>query len=313
MCDVPDDRAPRCFCEEIDGRRLRGTSMIPEAVARAGKTLHARVASDHRSETMPTATRRCFAILNLVAHSPTAIDVADVVETLALPKATAYRLVEGLVSSGYLVREPVRKRLTVGSKLTGLAFGAMRASMREASRHAVLRRLARTMNETCNIGTMLNGEIVYLDRVEAEHWPLRLHFEAGSRVPVHATAIGKLHLALVPSRLRRTLLRSIDLPRFTSNTIMDRAALDAELKRIRKEQVSFDREEFLAGVICAAVPITRKNGELMAGVAVQAPSARLSLEQARKHLPALRQAAAELSSIFESIATSCDLRKNTEQ
>ena len=86
--------------------------MIPEAVARAGKTLHARVASDHRSETMPTATRRCFAILNLVAHSPTAIDVADVVETLALPKATAYRLVEGLVSSGYLVREPVRKRLT---------------------------------------------------------------------------------------------------------------------------------------------------------------------------------------------------------
>jgi DNA-binding IclR family transcriptional regulator len=51
----------------------------------------------------------------------------------------------------------------------------------------------------------------------------------------------------------------------------------------------------------------------MAGVAVQAPSARLSLEQARKHLPALRQAAAALSSIFESIATRCDLRKNAEQ
>src|SRR5438045_9451243 len=113
MCDVPDDRAPRCFCEEIDGRRLRGTSMIPEAVVRAGKTLHARVASDHRSETMPTATRRCFAILNLVAHSPTAIDVADVVETLALPKETAYRLVEGLVSSWYLVRELLRKHLTI--------------------------------------------------------------------------------------------------------------------------------------------------------------------------------------------------------
>jgi DNA-binding IclR family transcriptional regulator len=138
--------------------------------------------------------------------------------------------------------------------------------------------------------------------VEAEHWPLRLHFETGSQVPLHATAIGKLHLALVPSRLRRTLLRNIDLRCFTPNTIMDRAVLEVELKRIRKERVSFDREEFLAGVICAAVPITRKNGELMAGVAVQAPSARLSLEQARKHLPALRQAAAELSGIFESIA-----------
>jgi IclR family acetate operon transcriptional repressor len=275
--------------------------MIPEAVAGAGKTPHARVASDDRREAMPTATTRCFAILNLVARSPTAIDVADVIETLALPKATAYRLVDGLVSSGYLAREPARKRLTVGFKLTDLAFSAMRASMREASRHVVLRRLARTVNETCNIGAMLNGEIVYLDRVEAEHWPLRLHFETGSRVPLHATAIGKLHLALVPSRLRRTLLRNIDLRCFTPNTIVDWAVLEVELKRIRKERVSFDREEFLAGVTCAAVPITRKNGELMAGVAVQAPSARLSLEQARKHLPALRQAAAELSSIFEAI------------
>lgn len=275
--------------------------MIPEAVAGAGKAPHARVASDDRCEAMPTATTRCFAILNLVAHSPTAIDVADVIETLALPKATAYRLVDGLVSLGYLVREPARKRLTVGFKLTDLAFSTMRASMREAGRHAVLRRLAHRVNETCNIGAMLNGEIVYLDRVEAEHWPLRLHFETGSRVPLHATAIGKLYLALVPSRLRRTLLRNIDLRCFTPNTIMDGAALEIELKRIRKERVSFDREEFLTGVICAAVPITRKNGELLAGVAVQAPSARLSLEQARKHLPALRQAAAELSSIFEAI------------
>jgi len=53
-----------------------------------------------------------------------------------------YRLVDGLVSSGYLAREPARKRLTVGSRLTDLAFGTMRASMRDAGRHALLRRLA---------------------------------------------------------------------------------------------------------------------------------------------------------------------------
>jgi IclR family acetate operon transcriptional repressor len=282
--------------------------MISEAIAAAGATAGG-AAPDERGDSMPTATTRCFAILNLVARSPTTVDVADVIETLALPKATAYRLVDALVSSGYLVREPARKRLTVGFKLTDLAFSAMRASMREAARHTVLRRLARAVNETCNIGVMLNGEIVYLDRVEAEHWPLRLHFEAGSRVPLHATAIGKMHLALAPSRLRRTLIKSIDLPCFTPNTIRDRAALEAELERIREERVSFDREEFLAGVVCAAVPIMRKNGELMAGVAVQAPSARLSLEQARRHLPALRQAAAELSDIFESIARRCDLRQ----
>jgi IclR family transcriptional regulator, acetate operon repressor len=257
-------------------------------------------AADERREAIPTATARSFAILELVARSTNAVDVGDVIEALSLPKATAYRLVEGLLSSGYLAREPVRKRLTVGFKFTDVALGVMRASMRDAGRHAVLRRLARVMNETCNIGVILNGEVVYLDRVEAEHWPLRLHFATGSRVPLHCSAIGKLHIALAPSRLRRTLLRGLDLQRFTPSTITDRGAFEEELKRIRKERVSFDHEEFLAGVICAAVPIVRKNGDLIAGVAVQAPTARLSPALAQKHLPALQEAAAELSEMFES-------------
>lgn len=274
--------------------------MIPETMAEGIARPDFSKAGFESRETIATATARSFAIIELVAHSAVPIDVADVIEALALPKATAYRLVDGLVGSGYLAREPARRRLTVGFKLTDLALGALRASMRDSERHAVLRRLARTVNETCNVGVMLNGDIVYLDRVEAEHWPLRLHFSPGSRVPLHAAAIGKLHLALLPSRLRHRLLQSIELPRFTPTTITDRAALEEELKLIRKERASFDREEFLAGVICVAAPILRKSGELLAGIAVQAPAARLSLDQARNHLPALRSAAAELSRIFET-------------
>jgi len=274
--------------------------MKPATMASVERMPVAIDASEDQRDGIPTATARSFAILELVAHSPAAVDVGDVIAALSLPKATAYRLVEGLLTAGYLMREPARKRLTVGQKFTDMALGVMRASMRDVARHAVLRRLARVMNETCNIGIMLNGEVIYLDRVEAEHWPLRLHFATGSRVALHASAIGKLHIALAPSRVRRTLLKSLDLQRFTPSTITDRAALDEELRRIRKERVSFDHEELLAGVICAAVPIVRRNGELIAGVAVQAPTARLSPAQARKHLPALQEAAAELSELFES-------------
>lgn len=250
-------------------------------------------------EAISTATARTFAILDLVARSNAAIEVADVIEELALPKATAYRLVDGLVSSGYLAREPVRKRLTVGSRLTGLAFGAMRASMRDCGRHALLRRLAHQVNETCNIGVILNGEIVYLDRVEAEHWPLRLHFTAGSRVPLHCSAIGKLYLALLPARRRQRLLQSLELRRFTESTITDRLQLEAELKQIRKEQVSFDREEYLAGVVCVAAPVVGRNGEMLAAIAIQAPQARMTVAKAREHMPALSGAAAALAETFQ--------------
>ena len=273
---------------------MRSTAISSDAAA-----AHAAAAPNGEHEAISTATARTFAILDLVAHSPAAVEVSSVIETLALPKATAYRLVDGLVSSGYLAREPVRKRLTVGSRLTDLAFGTMRASMRDASRHALLRRLAHQVNETCNIGVMLNGEIVYLDRVEAEHWPLRLQFGAGSRVPLHCSAIGKLYLALLPARRRHRLLQSLELRRFTDRTITEQSRLEAELKQIRKEQVSFDREEYLVGVVCIAAPVIGRNGEMLAAIAIQAPEARMNMQIARGHLPALRRAAEELAETFQ--------------
>ncbi|HEY6023964.1 MAG TPA: IclR family transcriptional regulator [Pseudolabrys sp.] len=245
------------------------------------------------------ATARSFAILEHVASSRAPVDVLDIIASLKLPKATAYRLVDWFVTQGYLAREPGRRRLIVGPRLANLAFGALSSSMRHDTPHVVLQRLVHRLNETCNIGTLLNGEVVYLDRVEAEHWPLRLHYTIGSRVPLHCSAIGKLFLALAASPRRRRLLQSLDLRRFTDATITDGARLDAELRQIRKEQVSFDREEYLVGVVCMAVPVIGKNGEMLAALAIQAPEARMNVQTARRHLPALRNAAAELAEIFQ--------------
>jgi DNA-binding IclR family transcriptional regulator len=246
------------------------------------------------------ATARAFAILEHVATSPAPVDVLDIIAALKLPKATAYRLVDWFVLHGYLSRKPGQKRLMVGPKLTHLAFGALSSSMRDGAAHLVLRRLVRTLDETCNLGIMLNGEVVYLDRVEAEHWPLRLHYTIGSRVPLHCSAIGKLFLARTPASRRHRLLRNLELDRFTETTITDRARLEAELRQIRKEGVSFDRQEYLVGVVCMAVPVPTSSGGTLAALAVQAPEARMSLETARGHLPLLRRAAAELGEIFEA-------------
>ena len=246
------------------------------------------------------ATARSFAILDHVAASPKPVDVLDIIASLKLPKATAYRLVDWFVSHDYLSREPGRKRLIVGPKLTNLAFGVLSASMRNDAPHLVLQRLVRALNETCNIGTLLNGEVIYLDRVEAEHWPLRLHYTSGSRVPLHCSAIGKLFLALAAAPRRQRLLQSLELRRFTDSTITDKARLESELRHIRKEQFSFDREEYLVGVVCMAVPVTGRNGETLAALAIQAPQARMNEETARSYVPALRRAADELAEIFQS-------------
>lgn len=256
-------------------------------------------AADHRAERL-SVTARSFAILEHVARSRTPIDVLDIMAALNLPKATAYRLVDWFVCQGYLRRDAGRKRLVVGPKLTGLAFGVLAATMENAAAHVVLQRLVQTVGETCNIGTLINGEVVYLDRVEADHWPLRLQFTTGSRVPLHCTAIGKLFLALAPALRRRRVLQSIELKAYTEATITGIDGLEAELRQIRKDQVSFDREEFLIGVVCAAVPVIGRNGEILAALAIQGPQARMSVENALTQLPALRRAARDLADIFQA-------------
>jgi len=247
-----------------------------------------------------SATGRSFAILEHVARARTAVDVMDIIDALNLPKATAYRLVDWFVTQGFLSREPGRKRLVVGPRFTALAFGALVASMRDTARHVILQRLVAAVSETCNVGSLVNGEIVYLDRVEAEHWPLRLQLGIGSRMPLHCTAIGKLFLAFAPARQRRNLLGSLSLEAFTEHTITSMSRLDEELKQIRRERVSFDREEFLVGVTCAAVPVTGVEGDVLAAVAVQGPVARLSVDVVCRHLPVLRQAAVDLAATFDS-------------
>ena len=200
--------------------RIAGT--VPASPRQAVTELKSRQPkSANAREQKLGATARSFAILEHVAGARTPVDVLDIIASLKLPKATAYRLVDWFVTQGYLSREPGRRRLIVGPKFTNLAFGALSSSMRHDTPHVVLQRLVHTLNETCNIGTLLNGEVVYLDRVEAEHWPLRLHYTIGSRVPLHCSAIGKLFLALAASPRRRRLLQSLDLRRFTDTTITD--------------------------------------------------------------------------------------------
>src|SRR4029450_6591344 len=99
-----------------------------------------------------------------------------------------------------------------------------------------------------------------------------------------------LFLALAASPRRRRLLQSMELRRFTDSTITDSARLETELRQIRKEQVSFDREEYLVGVVCMAAPVIGENGEMLAALAITRPQARMNVRTARRHLQACASA-----------------------
>jgi DNA-binding IclR family transcriptional regulator len=244
-----------------------------------------------------SAALRAITVLELVATAEIPLGLVDIMEASGLPKPTVHRIANLLVDAGMLAREAEGRRFAPGPRLASLAMKSMTHPAWRAPRHAILQALVKEFNETCNL-TLLDGtEVVYLDRVEA-NWPLRLHFQSGSRVPAHCSASGKLLIALLPSRERKRILDALSFERHTANTITNRRAFEQELRKIRRERLSTDNEEYLEGMVCIAVPIESKTRSVPAALAVHAPASRLPLKEMLRGQPALRRSAARLADSF---------------
>jgi DNA-binding IclR family transcriptional regulator len=241
---------------------------------------------------------RSFGVLEYVVRIGRPVLPAEIADHLDLPKPSVYRMIEQFEALGFLYRPFSSRRISVGPRLNDLAFDILRYSVQYAPRRQILQGLVDEVGETCNIGTLEGGQIVYFDRVEATRWPLRLNFHIGSRVPLHCTAIGKLFLAFLPDAKRAALLKRLDFVPYTAQTLTTPAALEDELVRIRHERLSVDREEYLAGVVCIAAPMFNARGEVTAGLAIQAPAARMPVADAYRHRVALIAAARALTDSF---------------
>ncbi len=250
---------------------------------------------DKRDRTPPLL--RAFGLLERIAAADGAATLQDLAAGAGLPKPTVYRMLAMLESAGLVTREPDGRRIGAGPRLVRFALDVQLAATVRAPRNAILNRLATELGETVNL-TMLDGsEVVYLDRVEAQ-WPLRMTLQPGSHVPLHCTASGKLLLALLPAARRRRIVAELPLPRYTEHTLATRKALVAELAAIRRDGYATDNEEYLAGLVCVAVPVMTGAGRNVACVAVHAPVARMTLADAVAHVPALKRAATALGATF---------------
>ena len=250
-------------------------------------------------------TVKAVGMLEALASTRRPLGVSELGALLGIPKPTAHRIVRMLESEGLLQREPGSRRYVPGVRLVRFGLDIVATAMQRAPRHAILEALSQQIGETCNFGVMVDSHVVYLDRVESK-WPFGLRFETGSRVPLHCTSMGKLFLSMLPRPRRLMLLRSISLDRYTDNTITNADRLDSALEAIRDSETSVDNQEFLAGVVCVAVPVRAPNGTPVAALAVSAPLARMTVKQGLAHVPLLRGAAERLTMTIDE-----DVRQET--
>ncbi|MDE2739169.1 MAG: IclR family transcriptional regulator [Paracoccaceae bacterium] len=248
-----------------------------------------------KTPNIPTSIRM-VKIIEVVGKAGNPLTLAEINRELDLPKQSLHRLCDRLLEEGYLVKVENR-RLASGEKLRNLARHVYFDTDQKIVRHQILQKVAQKIGETINLVVPEAKGMTYIDRVETD-WPLRIQLPIGSNVPFHCTASGKTYLSKLPPRERRILTNNLDLSQLTENTICTSSALIEELERVSDQGFALDMEEFIPGMVAAAVPISDKDGNYIASLAFHGPTQRLSLDDLLQKMDFLFDSAKQLQEVM---------------
>ena len=258
-----------------------------------------------------TSFLRVFRILEEVIDANRPLTAAEISESVGLPRPTTYRLCRMLLNERFLQYEIDGKRMFGGPRLFEFAGRVLSGSHLDLERRAILEALVDQIGETCNISIPEGTRMIYAERVESQ-WPLRMQLPAGTAVPLHCTASGKLYLAQLEPLQRHRIVGRLHMSKYTPFTIVDRDQFEIDLQKIREQGFATDNEEFIEGLVAVAVPICDPNNRFCAGLALHAPKIRMTMENALAQLPALRSAARQIESLIsDGAAQSSTNAENT--
>jgi DNA-binding IclR family transcriptional regulator len=202
---------------------------------------------------------------------------AEITAGLGVHPRTVSRLLDSLVAEGYVSEYggDGKKVYSLTLRIVSLGWQVMSRSDLVTVARPFVTRLRTIFNETCHI--CVPGEDFVLDLIqEIVDRPVAVKPVPGAQVPYHCTAIGKAMLAYLDGK-RDRILRGT-LKRYTEYTIVDQAALETELARVRAWGFAVDNLEFSLDLRCVAAPVFDRNGDVVCGIGMSAPALRFPSE-----------------------------------
>lgn len=201
----------------------------------------------------------------------------DLASVLGTDRSTAYRLLNTLLSKGYLIQKATTREFVPNTKKFFDLYNKVVASMDWVEVTAgFLETLREQSGETANLGVLQESNVVYIAHRLGQS-ALIVNFSLGTSRPLYCSALGKVLLAAQPEAERERLLSKQAFTANTPRTITDLSVLKEQLSLVRKQGYAIDDEETFEGVRCIAAPVYNYLDQVIASIGISGPSTRVTV------------------------------------
>jgi DNA-binding IclR family transcriptional regulator len=205
------------------------------------------------------------------------------------------RLLHTLEVEGFLERHPSGAGFQLGLGFLELSARALFSQELVQVALPVLTRLAETLQLSAHLGVLDGTDVLYLVR-RTPNTPLASNIRVGSRLPAHATTMGRMLLAFMAPVEIEALYAGRELQRFSEHTSTTIDAVRAKAEKDRHDGIAWSEAHFERGIGSAAVPVFDFAGTPLGAINVSGPVAAFVEEERRSLIGnELRKAGSEIS------------------
>lgn len=191
-------------------------------------------------------------VLRVLSETPTGLSLGGIAKASGIPRGTVQRLIDAMEIEGLVARGAADSSIRLGQEIARLGM-TMNRDVTQFFR-PILQDLRDACCETVALSIRHPRGVAVLDQIAS---PLALRVVAGPGhiLPLHATALGKAHLAQLSPAERHALLPG-PLPALTRQTRTDPLQLLAEIAAQPADQPFEDREEFAEGICALGIDLS---------------------------------------------------------
>lgn len=221
--------------------------------------------------TSSTVTNALRLLVHLSAN-PSGLGVSDSARLLGIGRSSAHLLLSTLEEERFATASKT------GVYTLGLAAfevgAALPLSLKfDESRLDGMRSLANRSREAVSISVQSNTDAIILRRIESAVL-LRVEIKLGTRMPLHASASGRVLLAEMSDDTIRALYPEEILPPAHQAKSKSRSELMEDIRSVRAAGYAINANEFAEGVIAIACAVRDERDSVVGALSIAGPTNR---------------------------------------